>query len=356
MMNPHLQKFLSYLEIEKDYSPHTLLNYKLDVEEFQRLSQEISIDKVDYPLLRRYLMELKIKQHKPRTLARKISALRSFFKFLQREKIIQNNPALLLTTPKLDKKLPKFLTEEEMVRLIESPPLEKEGTVAKQRFSEANLDAEAIFSQMIEKGWLELIDEKRGHLRVKLEDIRGKAEDLFKENFGTIWPILQQSQESGKRDRALLETLYSTGIRVSELVGLNVDSVDFIGNVVKVLGKGKKERLVPIGDKALDAIKDYLEARKHKTTAIFLNKNGKRLTSRSINNIVDKYIQAGSLKFHISPHVLRHSFATHLLNRGADLRCVQELLGHANLSTTQIYTHVTTERLKNVYNKAHPRA
>ncbi len=287
MMNQHLQKFLSYLEIEKNYSPHTLLNYKMDIEEFQRLSQEIAIDKVDYPLLRRYLMELKAKQHKPRTLARKISALRSFFKLLQREKIIQNNPALLLTTPKLDKKLPKFLSEEEMVRFIESPSLKK---------------------------------------------------------------------KAGKRDRALLEALYSTGIRVSELVGLNVDSVDFIGNVVKVLGKGKKERLVPIGDKALDAIKDYLESREHKTTAIFLNRKGKRLTSRSINNIVDKYIQAGNLKFHISPHVLRHSFATHLLNRGADLRCVQELLGHANLSTTQIYTHVTTERLKNVYNKAHPRA
>lgn len=287
MMNPRLQKFLSYLEIEKNYSPHTLLNYKLDIKEFQRLSQETAIDKVDYPLLRRYLMELKIKQHKPRTLARKISALRSFFKFLQREKIIQNNPALLLMTPKLDKKLPKFLSEEEMVRFIESPSLKK---------------------------------------------------------------------EAGKRDRALLEALYSTGIRVSELVGLNMDSVDFIGNVVKVLGKGKKERLVPIGDKALDAIKDYLDSRAHNTNAIFLNRNGKRLTSRSINNIVDKYIQAGSFKFHISPHVLRHSFATHLLNRGADLRCVQELLGHANLSTTQIYTHVTTERLKNVYNKAHPRA
>ena len=286
-MDPYLKKFLSYLEIEKNYSAHTLLNYKLDIEELQRSTEEMSIDKIDYPVLRRYLMELKAKQHKPRTLARKISTLRSFFKFLQREKIIQSNPALLLNTPKLDKKLPKFLSEEEMVRFIESPSMVK---------------------------------------------------------------------EAGKRDRALLEALYSTGIRVSELVGLNVDSVDFIGNVLKVMGKGKKERLVPIGDKALEVLKDYLESRKHKTSAIFLNRNGKRLTSRSINNIVDKYIQMGSLKFHISPHVLRHSFATHLLNRGADLRCVQELLGHANLSTTQIYTHVTTERLKNVYNKAHPRA
>ena len=201
-MDRYLQKFLSYLDIEKNYSPYTILNYRLDIEEFQRSSQEPAIDKIDYPLLRRYLMELKAKQHKPRTLARKVSVLRSFFKFLQREKLIGNNPALLLNTPKLDKKLPKFLSEEEMARLIESPSLVK---------------------------------------------------------------------ESGKRDRAALEVLYSTGIRVSELVGLNVNSVDFIGNVVKVLGKGKKERLVPIGDVALKALKDYLESRKHKSSAIFLN-------------------------------------------------------------------------------------
>lgn len=287
MTDQHLKKFLSYLEIEKNYSPHTILNYKMDIKEFQRFSEGNAVEKVDYPVLRRYLTELKAKQYKPRTMARKISTLRIFFKFLQREKIIQNNPALLLTTPKLDKKLPKFLSEEETVRFIESPSLLK---------------------------------------------------------------------ETGKRDRAVLETLYSTGMRVSELVGLNVNSVDFIGNVVKVLGKGKKERLVPIGDKALDVLKDYLDSRKHKTSAIFLNRSGGRLSSRSINNIIDKYIQRCSLKFHISAHVLRHSFATHLLNRGADLRSVQELLGHANLSTTQIYTHVTTERLKNVYNKAHPRA
>jgi len=139
-------------------------------------------------------------------------------------------------------------------------------------------------------------------------------------------------------------------------VGLNVGHVDMIGNIAKVFGKGKKERLIPIGDKALDAIRDYLQRRKHQSGALFLNKNGSRLSDRSVRNIINKHIKAISLTRDISPHVLRHSFATHLLNRGADLRSVQELLGHVNLSTTQIYTHVTTDRLKEVYNKAHPRA
>jgi integrase/recombinase XerC len=161
---------------------------------------------------------------------------------------------------------------------------------------------------------------------------------------------------SGKRDRAILETLYSTGIRVSELVGLDIDSVDFISNIVKVKGKGKKERLVPIGDKAVDVTRDYLDDRKSNVRALFLNKNGKRLTDRGVRNIINKHILSTSLRMHVSPHVFRHSFATHLLNRGADLRSVQELLGHVNLSTTQIYTHVTTERLKKIYDKTHPRA
>ena len=165
---------------------------------------------------------------------------------------------------------------------------------------------------------------------------------------------------SGLRDRAILETLYSAGIRVSELVGLDLDDVDFISGVIKVLGKGSKERMVPIGEPALAAIRRYVEerddAKVRDRDAVFLNKSGKRLTDRSIRRIIDKYIRACSIQEHISPHSLRHSFATHLLDRGADLRSVQELLGHMNLSTTQIYTHVTMERLKTVYDKAHPRA
>ena len=292
-MNQYIEKFLYYLETERNYSPHTLLNYKIDLEEFFVFIHELPINKVDYLILRKYLGALRGKAHQPRTLARKISSLRSFFKYLQRENIVESNPALLVSTPKLDKKLPKFLSEEDMIRFIEAPTVETD----------------------------------------KISD---------------------------QRDRAILETLYSTGMRVSELVGLNTDSIDFIGGVLKVQGKGKKERLLPIGDKALDTIRDYLTARKlrfvQETKTLFLNKSGKRLTTRSICNITKKYIQTASLTQHISPHVLRHSFATHLLNRGADLRSVQELLGHANLSTTQIYTHVTTDRLKKVYDKAHPRA
>ena len=286
-MNRHVDKFLTYLEIEKNYSPHTLLNYKIDLEEFFNIVKVADIAKINYLDLRKYLAQLRTRQHKPRTMARKLSSLRSLFKFLNREGYIKNNPAVLLVTPKLDKTLPKFLSEKETVQLLESPP-------------------------------------KKGIL--------------------------------GLRDRAMLETLYSSGLRVSELVGLNVDSVDTISNIVRVMGKGKKERLVPIGDKAVDAIHEYLKVRKGSSQAMFLNKNSKRLSDRSVRKIINKHILKTSMRMNVSPHVLRHSFATHLLNRGADLRSVQELLGHVNLSTTQIYTHVSTERLQNVYAKSHPRA
>lgn len=163
----------------------------------------------------------------------------------------------------------------------------------------------------------------------------------------------------GLRDRAILEALYSTGIRVSELVGLNLEDIDFIGGVLKVYGKGKRERFAPIGDKALGAIRIYLAKCSHTEEgrkALFLDKNGRRLSSQGIRRIIGKYINKLSRKINISPHTLRHTFATHLLERGADLRSIQELLGHLNLSTTQIYTHVTAERLKSVYDKTHPRA
>ncbi len=286
-MNRYLDKFFTYLDIEKNYSRHTLVNYRIDLEEFIKFCGESPVEKTDYLLLRKFLAHLRTKSHAPRTLARKLSSLRSFFKFLQRENHIKDNPAVLLSTPKLDKKLPHFLSEKEMIQFIEAPPADK---------------------------------------------------------------------LSGKRDRAIFETLYSTGMRVSELVGLDLQDVDFIGNIIKVMGKGKKERLVPVGNKALESIREYLQERKSQSTALFLNKNGGRLTTRGVLNITQKYIAIASITNHVSPHVLRHSFATHLLNNGADLRSVQELLGHANLSTTQIYTHVTTERLKEVYDKAHPHA
>ena len=286
-MNRYVEKFIAYLEIEKNYSPHTLSNYKADLEEFFVYLGETAIERVDYFHLRRYLGSLRGKNLRTRSVARKLSSLRSFFKFLFREGLVKKNPSTLLMTPKLEKKLPQFLSEADAARLVDA---------------------------------------------VAGED------------------------EPSLRDRAILESLYSTGMRVSELVSLNLDRVDFISNIVKVEGKGKKERLLPIGDTALKAVKQYVDTRKHKSEAVFLNHHGRRLTDRSVRNILNKYILKASIQGHMSPHALRHSFATHLLNAGADLRSVQELLGHVNLSTTQIYTHMTTEKLKHIYNKAHPRA
>ncbi len=266
------------------------MNYRLDLEDFRKFLGETELEKIDYLALRKYLAVLKEKNLGTRTVGRRLSALRSFFKFLTREGYLKINPILILSSPKLEKHLPAFMTEEEVTRLIESAVPRNE------------LD------------------------------------------------------ELGLRNRAILETFYSTGMRISELVGLNLPDIDFIGGIVKVMGKGKKERIVPIGETATLAIRKYLDKRRKQNDALFLNKNGRRITARGVRGVVGKYIRLVGIKQGVSPHTLRHSFAMHLLNRGADLRTVQELLGHANLSTTQIYTHLTTEKLKSVYDKAHPRA
>jgi len=283
-MDRYIDKFMTYLDIEKNYSKHTLINSSSDLKVFSAFMPGKDVQKMEHLDMRRFLAELRQGNFAKASIARKLAALRSFFKFLYKEGYIKSNPASAITTPKLEKKLPTFLSVEEAAKLLEAP-----------RDSDAN----------------------------------------------------------GLRDRAILETLYSTGIRVSELVGIDADDVDFISGVVKVTGKGNKERLVPIGDKALRIMRSYLEKRSHplakEAKAVFLNKSGGRITDRSIRRVVDKYIRLMAMRQGISPHTLRHSFATHLLDRGADLRSVQELLGHMNLSTTQIYTHVTTERLKNVY-------
>jgi integrase/recombinase XerC len=286
-MERYIDKFKRYLEIEKNYSGHTILNYQIDLEDFKKFLGDSSIEKVDYLAVRKYLAMLKEKNFGSKTMARHLSTLRSFFKFLVREGFLKNNPILSVSSPKIEKHLPSFLTEEETVRLIEASC---------------------------------------------------------------------PKNEAGLRDRAILETFYSSGLRISELVGLNLDDVDFIGGIIKVRGKGKKERIVPIGDRALQSLREYLNKRQKQSQSLFLNKRGNRITDRGVRGIVAKYIRISGTKQGISPHTLRHSFATHLLNRGADLRTVQELLGHANLSTTQIYTHLTTERLKSVYDKSHPRA
>ncbi|MDD5561058.1 MAG: tyrosine recombinase XerC [Candidatus Omnitrophica bacterium] len=289
-MEKYIEKFIRYLEIEKNYSGHTVLNYRLDLEDFGRFLAGTELEKIDYLSLRKYLGVLKEKNLGNQSIGRRLSALRSFFRFLCREGYLKTNPILMLSSPKLDKHLPSFMTEDEVSKLIES-----------------------AFA-------------------------RGEADIL------------------GLRDRAVLEAFYSSGLRISELVGLNLDDIDFIGGILKIRGKGKKERVVPVGEAALMAIKKYLDRRKKQSSAVFLNRNSRRITTRGVRYILVKYLRLAGTKPGVSAHTFRHSFATHLLNRGADLRTVQELLGHANLSTTQIYTHLTTEKLKSVYDKAHPHA
>lgn len=289
-MDVYIDSFLQYLRIERDASPHTLINYSNDLIEFAAFTgTEKNVATVDAVDIRQFLMHLKDKKCLKSTVARKLAAIRSFFKYLMREKILTANPAAAIKTPKRDKRLPSFLDVAEVERLLAAP----DGT--------------------------------------------------------TIGAL---------RDRAILELLYSSGLRVSELVGLDIRGVDLLSGLVKVAGKGKKERIVPIGSYAVRALEQYLSVRNALGAkgALFINPKGKRLTDRSVRRMIGRCcIKAGITK-HVSPHTLRHSFATHMLDRGADLRSVQELLGHESLSTTQIYTHVTTRRLKDAYDKGHPRA
>lgn len=290
MFKQQLERFAVYLEAQNS-SPHTVTNYRIDLEEFLVFSEGRSLAVMDYLFIRKYLAYLKERNYSKNTVARKLACIRSFFRYLVRENVLENNPAAQVATPKRDKRLPNFLEESEVGRLIDAT-------------------SGGAFDQV--------------------------------------------------RDRAILETLYGAGVRVSELVGLNVEDMDLLGGAFRIRGKGKKERLVPIGGKAQEALEKYLAARgKRKikqAAALFLNKNGTRLSDRGVRRLLLKYARKVALQKMISPHTLRHSFATHLLDRGADLRSVQELLGHESLSTTQIYTHVSTKRLQEVYNKIHPRA
>ena len=285
-----IERFLHYLRVERNASPHTCLNYQLDLRQFVQFLGHRRLREVTPLEIRQFVAHLGATHVSRRTTARKLSCLRSFFRFLCREGVLSHNPAAVIPTPRLEKRLPAFLDEAQVVRLLETP---------------------------VTKKWL------------------------------------------GLRDRALLETLYSTGIRVSELVGLNLQDLDEISGTIIVRGKGKKERLCPIGETALVAIRGYLAKRPKKLRvpyALFVSQKLVRLTVRQVDRLLQRYIAQGNLPSNISPHSLRHSYATHLLERGADLRSVQELLGHASLSTTQIYTHITPQRLKKVYDQAHPRA
>ena len=291
--------FIAKLEHEKGFSEHTLRAYHKDLlqfDNFLKAEKRSSLESVNHLLLRRFLAVLRSKNYSKTTIARKLASIRSFFKFLIREGELVANPFEMLRTPKQDKKLPHFLSITEVDVLLKTP------------------DSSTVI---------------------------------------------------GLRDMAIMETLYSTGIRVSELVGLDEGSIDFIAGMIKVQGKGKKERLVPIGSPAIKAINEYIDSKSmskkkeeksvSRSEPLFLNKYGGRLTARSVARSLDKYLKVSGINLLTSPHTFRHSFATHLLDKGADLRSVQEMLGHSSLSTTQVYTHITTERLKNVYDKAHPR-
>lgn len=290
-MKRFIQKFLNYLEIERNYSPHTVKSYNSDITDFSALFNDKEPRDITRMDIRKFLAHLKERKSSKRTIVRKLAALRSFFTFLFREKLVKSNPADSVFTPKQEHKLPSFLDLGKTLKLLTKPDLKT---------------------------------------------------------------------AAGVRDKAILEVLYSTGIRVSELVGLNYDDIDLISSVIKVRGKGKKERIAMLGREAQKSVREYIDACKGRRVtapqAVFLNKNGGRITDRGVRRIVDKYVTLCSIEEKISPHSLRHSFATHMLNNGADLRSVQELLGHKNLSTTQIYTHLETAKIKEIYQKAHPRA
>jgi integrase/recombinase XerC len=293
--------FLDYLTFEKNVSPNTISAYRDDLESFTTFvcndylsmaRDQLDLRRVDHLTVRSYLAHLSRRKLSRATVARHLSALRSFFKYLVREAVVDANPARTVATPKKERHLPAVLQTSDVALLMEQP---------------------------------------------------------------------DTSSTLGLRDAAWLELLYASGLRISELVGIDIDDLELRSRLVKVRGKGSKERIVPFGTKAETAVRAYLAVRGElirnaEEEAVFVNYRGERITTRSVRRLFDGYVRDAALRTGVSPHTLRHSFATHLLNAGADLRGIQELLGHASLSTTQKYTHLNDWQLMAVYKKAHPRA
>jgi len=290
--------FAGWLKVEKSYSPNTVESYCRDLREFADFIDTENPGDIDTPMVRSFVFSLNSK-NKGTSVARKLSALRTFFRYIMREGVVSTNPVLPISMPRQDRYMPSFLTVDEVFSLLETPG---------------------------------------------------------------------ENDRFAHRDKAIMELLYSTGMRVAELAGLDVVQLDFVGESVKVLGKGNKERIVPVGRAALEALQAYLPQRRKlrearvarghspEEAALFLNSRGSRLTVRSIERLVSEYAVRAGIINRVTPHALRHSFATHLLEMGADLRAVQELLGHASLSTTQKYTHLNMDYLSEVYDRAHPMA
>ena len=307
-MDDLIERFVSHLQL-RNASPHTIRNYRSDLVQFRDYlcslepgSAPPAVESVDALRIRGFLASLFAKDKKRASIARKLASVRAFFKFLSREGVVAVSPAALVATPKLSRTLPRIMSEEEM-----NDFLDRLGRASRQATSD-------------------------------------------------LAPAM-------RRDRAMLELLYASGLRVSELVGLDLRSINWGDKMVLVRGKGRKERLVPFGEKASQAMRDYLPVRdkvlaKNQTSspALFLNARGVRITTRSVDRLVKKYVRLFGPDVRTSPHSLRHAFATHLLTEGADLRAIQEMLGHASLSTTQKYTQVSIKQLMEVYDKAHPKA
>lgn len=293
-MKTTIQEFSSYLENERRSSNHTVKNYVVDLMQFagflEARKKSLDVTRIDHASVREYLGTLFGKKN-PTSIARKLSSLRSFFDFCIKRGLVKTNPAKEVPSPKVPKRVPKFLTVDEVFALLDTPD----------------------------------------------------TKDAL-----------------GRRDKAILEILYASGLRVSELVGLDITDVDLTTGTVRVLGKGRKERIVPVGKKACDSVRGYLDLRQALTKlsdgAIFVNRSGTRLSTRAVERLLLKYLKQSGIQKAATPHVLRHTFATHLLNAGADMRGIQELLGHSSLSTTQKYTHVGIEKMMEVYDKAHPKA
>jgi tyrosine recombinase XerC len=297
-MEKYIDQFLEYLEVERNYSQNTIDGYRRDLLDFNKFVWEMqnpqtSLNDLDHLKIRSYLVNLQDRQLARSSVLRKLSSLRSFFKYMCQRGILEVDPTAALASPKVSRKLPDFLDLSEVESLLSAP----------------------------------------------------EGDNII-----------------GIRDIAIMELLYSTGMRVGELLALNLSDLDRQNAIVKVRGKGKKERILPIGRSAMSALENYLARRDElnnnkSNNAVFLSERGNRIPdAKSIRRRIGKYARIAGIKKKVTPHTLRHTFATHMLNAGADLRYVQELLGHASLSTTQIYTHVTTDRLKQVYEKAHPRA
>lgn len=285
-MKERINEFKSYLMYEKMFSSNTVNSYVRDLEEFNSFLESEYIKHVTYKDIRSYLAHMYNKKYSSRTISRKLSAIRSFYKYEVNKGVIRDNPCLLISNPKVEKKLPNYLSYNEIETMLEVP-------------------------------------------------------DTFKNN--------------SLRDKLIIEILYSTGIRVSELVNIKLKDIDFYNNQILILGKGNKERYVIFGNTLKDMLKEYISI-KSDSEYLITNKYNKKMSTRSIEEIVKKIVKIDGIKNKVTPHTIRHTFATHMLNEGADLRVVQELLGHENLKTTEVYTHVSNERLRSVYLSSHPRA